>query len=195
MLARRGAVRRTIVSRVSELTPLRSFGRPIETTSGALAETLFDASNAERSDAEKVAAWYCTDRDGVDQVVALDIRSVRLVQAAPGSAHRLMPPPPPASPLAWWGRRDRRSASRPGTRPRRSVVCVGSMLLGAAGGDLGRAPACHKACQRVRAGTHRTAAGLLPRSETSATRRRWRHRHPADRRPLRGVARDAAPAS
>ena len=33
------------------------------------AETLFDAWKAEGSDTEKVAAWYSTDSDGVDQAV------------------------------------------------------------------------------------------------------------------------------
>jgi hypothetical protein len=51
------------------IDPLRSFGRPIETTSGVPAETLFDAWKAEGSDAGKVAAWYGTDREGVDQAV------------------------------------------------------------------------------------------------------------------------------
>jgi uncharacterized protein (DUF433 family) len=51
------------------IDPLRSFGRPIETTSGVPAETLFDAWKAEGGDAKKVAAWYGTDRDGIDQAV------------------------------------------------------------------------------------------------------------------------------
>lgn len=51
------------------IDPLRSFGRPIEIKSGVPAETLFDAWKAEGSDADKVAAWYGTDREGVDQAV------------------------------------------------------------------------------------------------------------------------------
>ena len=49
--------------------PRRAFGRPIETTSGAPAEALFDAWRAEQGNAEKVAAWYGTDLEGVDQAV------------------------------------------------------------------------------------------------------------------------------
>jgi hypothetical protein len=51
------------------IDPLRSFGRPIEVVSGVPAETLFDAWKAEGSDGDKVAAWYGTDREGVDQAV------------------------------------------------------------------------------------------------------------------------------
>lgn len=51
------------------IDPLRSFGRPIETRSGVPAETLFDAWKAEGSNADRVAAWYGTDREGVDQAV------------------------------------------------------------------------------------------------------------------------------
>jgi len=48
--------------------PRRAFGRPIESRSGAPAETLFDAWRAEQGNAEKVA-WFETDREGVDQAV------------------------------------------------------------------------------------------------------------------------------
>jgi uncharacterized protein (DUF433 family) len=51
------------------IDPLRSFGRPIETSSGVPAETLFDAWKAEGHKAERVAAWYGTDSEGVDQAV------------------------------------------------------------------------------------------------------------------------------
>lgn len=51
------------------IDPLRAFGRPIETTSGVPAETLFDAWKAERQNTERIAAWYGTDREGVDQAV------------------------------------------------------------------------------------------------------------------------------
>ncbi len=50
-----------------QIDPHRAFGRPIETRSGAPAEALFDAWRAEQGNAEKVAAWYGTDRDGVEQ--------------------------------------------------------------------------------------------------------------------------------
>jgi transposase-like protein/uncharacterized protein (DUF433 family) len=49
--------------------PRRAFGRPIESQSGAPAETLFDAWRAEQGNAEKVAAWFETDREGVEQAV------------------------------------------------------------------------------------------------------------------------------
>lgn len=49
--------------------PRRAFGRPIESRSGAPAETLFDAWRAEQGNAEKVAGWFETDREGVDQAV------------------------------------------------------------------------------------------------------------------------------
>jgi uncharacterized protein (DUF433 family) len=49
--------------------PRRAFGRPIETRSGAPAEALFDAWRAEKCNADKVAAWFNTDREGVDQAV------------------------------------------------------------------------------------------------------------------------------
>jgi uncharacterized protein (DUF433 family) len=51
------------------IDPLRAFGRPIETTSGVPAETLFDAWKAEGQKTETIAAWYGTDREGVDQAV------------------------------------------------------------------------------------------------------------------------------
>lgn len=49
--------------------PRRAFGRPIEARSGAPAEALFDAWRAEQGNAEKVAAWFETDRQGVEQAV------------------------------------------------------------------------------------------------------------------------------
>jgi uncharacterized protein (DUF433 family) len=49
--------------------PHRAFGRPIETESGTPAETLFDAWRAEKGNADKVAAWFETDREGVEQAV------------------------------------------------------------------------------------------------------------------------------
>ena len=49
--------------------PRRAFGRPIESRSGAPAETLFDAWRAEKGNAEKVAVWFETDREGIDQAV------------------------------------------------------------------------------------------------------------------------------
>lgn len=51
------------------LDPRRAFGRPIETRSGAPAEALFDAWRAEKSNLGKVAGWFGTDPDGVDQAV------------------------------------------------------------------------------------------------------------------------------
>jgi len=51
------------------IDPHRAFGRPIESVSGAPAEALFDAWRAEQGNAKKVAAWYHTDADGVDQAV------------------------------------------------------------------------------------------------------------------------------
>jgi hypothetical protein len=52
-----------------QVDPTRAFGRPIEIISGAPAEALFDSWRAEKGNAEKVAAWFQTDRDGVDQAV------------------------------------------------------------------------------------------------------------------------------
>ena len=49
--------------------PRRAFGRPIESRSGAPAEALFDAWRAEQGHADKVAAWFETDREGIDQAV------------------------------------------------------------------------------------------------------------------------------
>lgn len=49
--------------------PGRAFGRPTETVSGAPAEALFDAWRAERSNVAKVAAFFGTDHDGVEQAV------------------------------------------------------------------------------------------------------------------------------
>ncbi len=51
------------------IDPRRSFGRPIETQSGAPAEALFDAWRAEQGNSEKVAAWYETDKEAVEQAV------------------------------------------------------------------------------------------------------------------------------
>lgn len=51
------------------LDPRRSFGRPIEVRSGAPAEALFDAWRAEKGNMDKVAAWFGTDREGVEQAV------------------------------------------------------------------------------------------------------------------------------
>ena len=53
--------------------PRRAFGRPIETQSGAPAEALFDAWRAEQGNAAKVAAWYGTDQDGVEQAVGFTL--------------------------------------------------------------------------------------------------------------------------
>ena len=55
--------------------PRRAFGRPIETETGAPVEALFDAWKAEQGNADKVAAWFGTDREGIDQAVyyTLDI--------------------------------------------------------------------------------------------------------------------------
>lgn len=52
-----------------QVDPRRAFGRPIELRSGAPAEALFDAWRAEKGNAEKVAAWFDTDREGVEQAV------------------------------------------------------------------------------------------------------------------------------
>lgn len=52
------------------IDPRRAFGRPIETKSGAPAEALFDAWKAEEGDAEVVAAWFNTDREGIEQAVS-----------------------------------------------------------------------------------------------------------------------------
>ncbi|MCS6920687.1 MAG: hypothetical protein NZM07_01985 [Elioraea sp.] len=49
--------------------PRRAFGRPVESTSGAPAEALFDAWRAEKGNAAKVAAYYGTDAAGVQQAV------------------------------------------------------------------------------------------------------------------------------
>lgn len=49
--------------------PRRAFGRPVEATSGAPAEALFDAWRAEKGNAAKVAAFYGTDAAGVQQAV------------------------------------------------------------------------------------------------------------------------------
>lgn len=49
--------------------PRRAFGRPIEATSGAPAEALFDAWRAEKSNTAKVAAFFGTDVPGVEQAV------------------------------------------------------------------------------------------------------------------------------
>jgi uncharacterized protein (DUF433 family) len=64
--------------------PRRAFGRPIEIETGAPVEALFDAWKAEGGNVEKVAAWYGTDREGVDQAVHFyfDIGRGRSVAAA-----------------------------------------------------------------------------------------------------------------
>jgi hypothetical protein len=49
--------------------PHRSFGRPIELTSGAPADALFDAWRGEKGNSAKVAAFFGTDEAGVDQAV------------------------------------------------------------------------------------------------------------------------------
>jgi uncharacterized protein (DUF433 family) len=51
------------------IDPRRAFGRPIENNSGAPAEALFDAWQAERGNTEKVAAWFGVDAEGVEQAV------------------------------------------------------------------------------------------------------------------------------
>ncbi len=51
------------------VSPNRAFGRPIEKISGTPAETLFDAWKAEGGRSAKVASWFATDKDGVDQAV------------------------------------------------------------------------------------------------------------------------------
>jgi uncharacterized protein (DUF433 family) len=51
------------------IDPSRAFGRPVETGSGAPAEALFDAWQAEQGNAAKVAAWFGTDAVGVEQAV------------------------------------------------------------------------------------------------------------------------------
>jgi len=52
-----------------QVDPRRAFGRPIEAESGVPAETLFDAWRAEKGNADKVAAWFGTDREGVEEAV------------------------------------------------------------------------------------------------------------------------------
>ena len=52
-----------------QLNPQRAFGRPTETRSGTPAQTLFDAWRAEMGNADRVAGWFGTDREGVDQAV------------------------------------------------------------------------------------------------------------------------------
>jgi uncharacterized protein (DUF433 family) len=51
------------------IDPRRSFGRPIESVSCAPVETLFDAWKAEMANSARVAAWYETDVEGVEQAV------------------------------------------------------------------------------------------------------------------------------
>ena len=49
--------------------PSRAFGRPIEVTSGAPADALFNAWRGEKGNAAKVAAYFGTDEVGVDEAV------------------------------------------------------------------------------------------------------------------------------
>ena len=51
------------------IDPRRAFGRPIESSSGAPVEALFDAWRAEKGNLAKVAAFYETDVSGVEQAV------------------------------------------------------------------------------------------------------------------------------
>lgn len=51
------------------LDPRRAFGRPVEDLSGTPAEALFDAWRAEKRNAAKVAAFFGTDAQGVEQAV------------------------------------------------------------------------------------------------------------------------------
>ncbi len=51
------------------IDPSRAFGRPTEEMSGAPAEALFDAWRAESRNSARVAAFYGTDAEGVDQAV------------------------------------------------------------------------------------------------------------------------------
>lgn len=51
------------------IDPRRAFGRPFELKSGVPAETLFDGWKAEQGKAVSVAAWYDTDREGVEEAV------------------------------------------------------------------------------------------------------------------------------
>ena len=53
--------------------PRRAFGRPIEDSSGAPAEALFDAWRAEKGNAAKVAAFFRTDVAGVEQAVRFQL--------------------------------------------------------------------------------------------------------------------------
>lgn len=63
--------------------PRRSFGRPVETKSGAPAEALFDAWRAEQGNSAKVAAFYGTDSSAVDQAVRFTLGTeVPLLMAA-----------------------------------------------------------------------------------------------------------------
>jgi uncharacterized protein (DUF433 family) len=57
------------------IDPRRSFGRPIETVSGTPVETLFDAWKAEKANSARVAAWYDTDVEGVDQAVRFTLET------------------------------------------------------------------------------------------------------------------------
>jgi hypothetical protein len=55
------------------IDPCRAFGRPIEIVSTTPTETLFDAWRAEQSNAAKIAAYYGTDEDGVNQAVGFTL--------------------------------------------------------------------------------------------------------------------------
>lgn len=54
--------------------PLRSFGRPIEDKSLAPAEALFDAWKAEGRNAHRVAAFFRTDVQGVEEAIHFTLR-------------------------------------------------------------------------------------------------------------------------
>lgn len=64
------------------IDPLRAFGQPIEEKSGALAATLLDALRAESGSAAKVAAYFGTDVDGVDQAVRYTLGLGRITRWA-----------------------------------------------------------------------------------------------------------------
>ncbi len=51
------------------IDPLRAFGQPVEEKSGAPTGTLLDAWQAEGGNAAKIAAYYGTDADGVNEAV------------------------------------------------------------------------------------------------------------------------------
>lgn len=53
--------------------PRRAVGRPIEAVSAAPAEALFDAWRAEKGQAARVAAFYGTDVEGIEQAVGFTL--------------------------------------------------------------------------------------------------------------------------